>query len=714
MEKQQMPATAKTTPQSGMSHASPSTAAETPGLLVQRQAKYHEVAQAAQRRVLEQGALGSSRMTARDAAYLQLKEAGSSSAPSPKAPENKTGMPDNLKSGIERLSGLPMDDVTVHYNSSKPAQLQAHAYAQGTDIHMAPGQEKHLAHEAWHVVQQKQGRVKPTTQMKGTVPVNDDAGLEQEADVMGAKAMAPPSQMQAENGVLQGKSKTQPASGRESGMLNGENSSFQFVDNRPEAIAQRKQQAAINSPQVRQMNSFQEAANSGPRVQQLMASSSRTTQLEAASSQKGAPASQNQPVVQRIPTKEEFKERTTFFFAPRKEIKKIDGLLATFHSIKLENESSIENRLKCITLIIEACNEYLDLPEKHKRKPGVRKLLEQAKEEQLIYKHLSQIPALNLSGTQLEQLFLEYLKVGHMADLASSHGVDNIPELYDYIIAMRELIVNTGMKDNQLKNVDSLFNKRLKTISKDESAPDTTRKVLRELHSITDKVEFNPGRGGMFLTPGLNPTKKYRGGFQFDENIAGLMGQWVHELTHANAYEVYENTEILLLHSKETTTGELDTLIRKRLNNTQSLLQSVKEDKSLPPALKDTLIRQLNYAMADKLNEYLTRRRNGLKSFKEILENPKNSRELILDTEFKINALKESIETGENIESENSDIVKVSSLLVEYESVINQLLLIMHYWDIPQENISYKTLIKCAEEAYQDREKVRKAKNEKK
>ena len=105
------------------------------------------------------------------------------------AKPNNTGLPDNLKSGIENMSGYSMDDVKVHYNSDKPAQLQAHAYAQGTEIHIAPGQEKHLPHEAWHVVQQKQGRVKPTMQMKGSVPVNDDAGLEKEADVMGAKAM---------------------------------------------------------------------------------------------------------------------------------------------------------------------------------------------------------------------------------------------------------------------------------------------------------------------------------------------------------------------------------------------------------------------------------------------------------------------------------------------------------------------------------------------
>jgi hypothetical protein len=103
---------------------------------------------------------------------------------------NKTGMPDNLKSGVENLSGYSMDDVKVHYNSSKPAQLQAYAYAQGTDIHIAPGQEKHLPHEAWHVAQQKQGRVQPTLQMKTGVPVNDEAGLENEADVMGQNALS--------------------------------------------------------------------------------------------------------------------------------------------------------------------------------------------------------------------------------------------------------------------------------------------------------------------------------------------------------------------------------------------------------------------------------------------------------------------------------------------------------------------------------------------
>ncbi len=112
---------------------------------------------------------------------LQLVEAKAARA-------NDTGLPDGLKSGIESLSGMSMDGVKVHRNSDKPAQVGAHACAQGTNIHLAPGQEQHLPHEAWHVVQQAQGRVKPTVQMKG-VAINDDAGLENEADVMGAKAL---------------------------------------------------------------------------------------------------------------------------------------------------------------------------------------------------------------------------------------------------------------------------------------------------------------------------------------------------------------------------------------------------------------------------------------------------------------------------------------------------------------------------------------------
>jgi hypothetical protein len=101
---------------------------------------------------------------------------------------NRTGLPDALKSGAEELSGHSLDHVRVHRNSAKPAQLDALAYAQDSEIHVAPGQEKHLPHETWHIVQQAQGRVRPTMQAKG-VAINADPRLETEADRLGAAAL---------------------------------------------------------------------------------------------------------------------------------------------------------------------------------------------------------------------------------------------------------------------------------------------------------------------------------------------------------------------------------------------------------------------------------------------------------------------------------------------------------------------------------------------
>lgn len=121
-----------------------------------------------------------------------------------KSSSSGNALPENLQSGIESLSGYSMDDVNVHYNSEQPAQLNAHAYAQGTDIHIASGQEKHLPHEAWHVAQQKQGRVNATTQTKG-VNVNDDTSLEHEADVMGEKAISIGSSFSGNNAAVQRK-----------------------------------------------------------------------------------------------------------------------------------------------------------------------------------------------------------------------------------------------------------------------------------------------------------------------------------------------------------------------------------------------------------------------------------------------------------------------------------------------------------------------------
>lgn len=109
--------------------------------------------------------------------------------------KNITGMPDDVKSRMERSFDTDFSDVTVHASSSKAPEVGALAYTQGSDIHFAPGQYKPdttsgrelIGHELAHVVQQREGRVTPTCEVAG-MPVNDNPGLEAEADALGRQA----------------------------------------------------------------------------------------------------------------------------------------------------------------------------------------------------------------------------------------------------------------------------------------------------------------------------------------------------------------------------------------------------------------------------------------------------------------------------------------------------------------------------------------------
>jgi uncharacterized protein DUF4157 len=110
--------------------------------------------------------------------------------------ENKTNLPDELKSGMESSFNQDFSHVRVHANSSKAPEVGALAYTQGSDVHFAPGQfspgtasgRRLIGHELAHVVQQGQGRVSPTTEISG-MPVNDNPSLEKEADILGSKAV---------------------------------------------------------------------------------------------------------------------------------------------------------------------------------------------------------------------------------------------------------------------------------------------------------------------------------------------------------------------------------------------------------------------------------------------------------------------------------------------------------------------------------------------
>ncbi len=131
---------------------------------------------------------------------IQPKGAPAGAPPAPPSGGAKGGggsgspLPKDVRAKMEASFGTSFENVRVREDGSAK-ELNALAYTRGNLITFAPGKMDFssqsglelLGHEITHTRQQQEGRVKATRQAKG-VGINDDSGLESEADRMGAKA----------------------------------------------------------------------------------------------------------------------------------------------------------------------------------------------------------------------------------------------------------------------------------------------------------------------------------------------------------------------------------------------------------------------------------------------------------------------------------------------------------------------------------------------
>lgn len=167
---------------------------------------------AEQGRTLQEQSLNSPQ--AKKGAQLKAGAQAQADSNGPKRKPNNTGIPDRLKAVVEHFSGLSLDEARVHYNSEKPAGIGANAYAEYPNIYIAPGQEKHLAEEVWHLVQQMKGDVKANTEFEGGKQGNDASSLEGEAVREGKKMEQTTLSKEEENTPLLSASSPQPVAQR--------------------------------------------------------------------------------------------------------------------------------------------------------------------------------------------------------------------------------------------------------------------------------------------------------------------------------------------------------------------------------------------------------------------------------------------------------------------------------------------------------------------
>jgi hypothetical protein len=130
-------------------------------------------------------------------------------------------LPEAVRAKMERAFRADFSAVRV-FEGPEAAAVGALAFTRGTNLFFAPGQyrpetakgQELLGHELAHVVQQAAGRVQATQQAKG-VAINEDHGLEHEADVLGARAA------RGEDGAPRGEPAARPVAARPGAVAQG-------------------------------------------------------------------------------------------------------------------------------------------------------------------------------------------------------------------------------------------------------------------------------------------------------------------------------------------------------------------------------------------------------------------------------------------------------------------------------------------------------------
>lgn len=99
-----------------------------------------------------------------------------------KKTSNQTNIPISIKSELEESSGVSLDNVRVKYNSSLPKSVGALATTKGTNIDIAPNQEKHLKHELGHAIDYLAGGNQQQTMKYSGEAIDSSQASEKRAD----------------------------------------------------------------------------------------------------------------------------------------------------------------------------------------------------------------------------------------------------------------------------------------------------------------------------------------------------------------------------------------------------------------------------------------------------------------------------------------------------------------------------------------------------
>ena len=450
--------------------------------------------------------------------------------------------------------------------------------------------------------------------------------------------------------------------------------------------------------------------------------------------------------VQRLMSLDEFKSKTSRFMGKRNEIKTIDLQLETYNNfvdgIKplsydiAKNPYFVFFRMKnMIEALNNACINYkgkrniTELKNQvQKEKDAINFVINIADQSQKLVPekiYRTETPEETQKHPGISQAQL--IRARFFATQFREKAFNRYPDIEFY----KELNngFNSYLIDNNISNLVNIegytnsYQSLFRSAVDDPDAPDALKNVLNEALEFAPNIPVSV-QGGKFAN-------KYKQGTenkpQYDmsltisgEDTVISSGSYLHELTHINVGESYGNTSLFL---GLCTDDDYKELFKERVDSIRKLTKAAQDELVLAEKgqspftvnhLKNDLLWKLSYAAGDTLHDDFKRDFNKLytKYIDDAVKrnnNPNSVKEGISEETGNTIKLKirDAMESETGIK-EADDLFGVNSnVFVEYDAVINQLLLWCYGWGIPKDNNVVKVLCELVEKEYQRRTAAR-------
>ncbi|WDO05083.1 DUF4157 domain-containing protein [Streptomyces murinus] len=381
--------------------------------------------------------------------------------------------------------------------------------------------------------------------------------------------------------------------------------------------------------------------------------------------------------VARLMSVGEFQQRTSVgtFQKRGSSIDQVEQALAECHG---EAAPSNDFALRADRLedLVQAAENYLTKSKSARHAQVVQALLAECRPEAAIFRQLANAVGLANPLAKARALLTAQEAVLQRVR-AANLGVDS--ELFK---------ANAHLEAPLLQAVNALSDAEKSTlvgddldllaeIQADPGAPQVTRDTLGDLLANRGIVNFTTGMPGTKLSePGVAEKYTLRHTMAQAGGATERLGSLAHELTHVDAGESFDNTQILLLLRQNLADADITALAKERKARVDALLGLLAGNETLTDAQKDLFAFKLRYATDPNkgVGRYAA-------SFKKKLDAATYQRLLEIEA----------------LSAPNS------STLVEYDTVVTQLLVYLHRWGVPQTDPLYTAVAQLATELRDDR-----------